>query len=139
MAGNPTEIAEGTKIDGTIESDGDLIVRGRVEGTTRLTAALEVQPAGIIVADVEVKTCVVAGSVAGNIVASDSVRILEGGRMVGDIKSPRVILDAGGKYRGNVDMGNIEAAPSKRTREKAERAEPVAAASGKAKAGGGRG
>ena len=118
MAGNQTEIGEGMRINGTVESDEDLVVRGHVEGTIRVTTELDVQVGGIVVAEVEARNCVVSGSVAGNVAASDSVRIVEGGRMVGDIRAPRVILQAGGASRGNVDMGDIDSGSSKRTREK---------------------
>jgi hypothetical protein len=61
-------------------------------------------------ADVDVRNLVVSGTLVGNIVASESVRLLATARVVGDLASPRVIMDAGAAYRGRVDMGDIEAA-----------------------------
>ena len=36
------------------------------------------------------------------------IHITEEGRVVGDISAPRVILDEGAAFRGNVDMGDLE-------------------------------
>src|SRR5262245_51222994 len=108
MSESTTEIGAETTITGSVEADEDLVVRGRIDGTIRLTKTLLVEPDGVVVANVEVKECRVSGTAVGNVVASDVVRIVEGGRMVGDIRAPRLVLAAGAAYRGNVDMGNLE-------------------------------
>ena len=51
---------------------------------------------------------IINGVVVGNITASNSVQITETGRMVGDIAVPRVIIVDGARFRGNVDMGELE-------------------------------
>src|SRR5262252_10242958 len=88
----------------------------KVSGNIKLSKTLHVETGGIIVADVDVKDCVVAGVVVGDITASDSVHITNGGRMVGDIKAPRVIIVAGAAFRGRVDMGDMESERAERPR-----------------------
>jgi hypothetical protein len=75
-----------------------------------LSHALTVDKGAIVQADVDVRNLVVSGTLVGNIVASESVRLLPTARVVGDLAAPRVIMDAGAAYRGRVDMGDIEAA-----------------------------
>jgi cytoskeletal protein CcmA (bactofilin family) len=136
MAEKTTVIGERSKVSGNLEGDEDLLVKGRVEGTIRLTKTLHVEKNGIVVADVDVKDCVVSGVVVGDVTASDSVHITEGGRMVGDIKAPRVIIVAGAAFRGRVDMGDLDAESERRpARVRTEkptlsRAEKAAAAGG---------
>jgi cytoskeletal protein CcmA (bactofilin family) len=108
MSERKTEIGAKTTITGSVDADEDLVVRGRVDGTIRLTKTLLVEPDGVVVADIAVKDCQLSGTVVGNVVAADVVRIVEGGRMVGDIRAPRFVLAPGATYRGNVDMGNLE-------------------------------
>jgi cytoskeletal protein CcmA (bactofilin family) len=96
-------------INGNLQGDEDLTVLGRVEGTLSLTKTLNVAESGIVKADISVRNAVVSGVVVGNITASDSVEITEAGRMVGDIRAPRVIIVDGARFRGNVDMGDLEA------------------------------
>jgi cytoskeletal protein CcmA (bactofilin family) len=113
-----TIIGESILISGSLNGDEDLTVRGRVEGTLTLTKTLVVEPTGIVKAEVQVRNCVIAGAVVGNVTASESVEITREGRMVGDIQAPRVIIVDGASFRGRIDMGEVEvdltrAAPSR--------------------------
>jgi cytoskeletal protein CcmA (bactofilin family) len=103
-----TIIGESILINGSLNGDEDLTVRGRVEGTLTLTRTLVVEPTGIVKAEVQVKNCVIAGVVVGNVTASESVEITREGRMVGDIAAPRVIIVDGASFRGRVDMGELD-------------------------------
>lgn len=105
-----TVIGESILINGSLNGDEDLTVRGRVEGTLTLTKTLVVEPTGIVKAEVQVKNCIIAGVVVGNVTASESIEITKEGRMVGDISSPRVIIVDGASFRGRVDMGEVDLA-----------------------------
>ncbi|WP_242396206.1 bactofilin family protein [Anaeromyxobacter oryzisoli] len=103
-----TIIGESILISGSLNGDEDLTVRGRVEGTLTLTKTLVVEPTGIVKAEVQVRNCVIAGVVVGNVTASESVEITREGRMVGDINAPRVIIVDGASFRGRIDMGEVD-------------------------------
>ncbi|HZY05404.1 MAG TPA: polymer-forming cytoskeletal protein [Anaeromyxobacteraceae bacterium] len=103
-----TVIGESILINGSLNGDEDLTVRGRVEGTLTLTKTLVVEPTGIVKAEVQVKNCIIAGVVVGNVTASESVEITKEGRMVGDLNAPRVIIVDGASFRGRVDMGEVD-------------------------------
>src|SRR5579871_1632512 len=106
--GGNTVIGPSILINGKLTGDEDLTVRGRVEGELTLTKTLIVEPSGIIKADATVKNAIVSGAVVGNINASESVELTKEGRMVGDIRAPRVIIVDGASFRGRVDMGEGE-------------------------------
>jgi cytoskeletal protein CcmA (bactofilin family) len=110
MADKETVICVETRISGEIRGEEDLVIKGRVDGKIHLSHALTVEKGAIVQADVDVRTLVISGTLVGNIVASESVRLLATARVVGDLATPRVIMDAGAAYRGRVDMGDIEAA-----------------------------
>jgi cytoskeletal protein CcmA (bactofilin family) len=110
MADKETVIGVETRISGEIRGEEDLVVKGRVDGKIHLSHALTVEKGAIVQADVDVRNLVISGTLVGSIVASESVRLLATARVVGDLASPRVIMDAGAAYRGRVDMGDIEAA-----------------------------
>ena len=103
-----TVIGQSITVSGKLTGDEDLTVRGRVEGELTLSKTLIVEPSGVVKADVTVKNAVVSGVVVGNIAASESVELTREGRMVGDIRAPRVIIVDGASFRGRVDMGNAE-------------------------------
>ena len=123
-----TVIGESILISGNLEGDEDLTIRGRVEGSIRLTKTLIVEASGIVKADVSVKDAVISGVVVGNVTASDSVQITAEGRMVGDLSAPRVIIVDGASFRGRVDMGEVDAerSESKSPAAKAPVAKPAA-------------
>ena len=109
-----TIIGESILISGSLNGDEDLTVRGRVEGTLTLTKLLVVEPTGIVKAEVQVKNCVIAGVVVGNVTATDKVDIRDNGSVDGDIVSPRVAIAEGAHFRGSVDMQRKgAAAPAK--------------------------
>lgn len=103
-----TIIGESILINGNLNGDEDLTVRGRVEGTLTLTKTLAVEPTGVVKAEVQVKNCVISGAVVGNVTATESVEITKEGRMVGDISAPRVIIVDGASFRGRIDMGDVD-------------------------------
>lgn len=103
-----TVIGESILISGKLTGDEDLTVRGRVEGEVSLTKTLIVEASGVVRANVGVKNAIVSGVVVGNITATESVELTKDGRMVGDIRSPRVIIVDGASFRGRVDMGDLE-------------------------------
>ena len=107
VSGGNTVIGPSILISGKLTGDEDLTVRGRVEGELSLNRTLIVESSGVVKANVTVKNAVVSGVVVGNIQASESVELTHEGRMVGDIRAPRVIIVDGASFRGRVDMGEL--------------------------------
>jgi len=120
-----TIIGESILISGSLNGDEDLTVRGRVEGTLTLTRTLVVEPTGVVKAEVQVKNCVIAGAIVGNVTATESVEITKEGRMVGDIAAPRVIIVDGASFRGRIDMGEVDVEADRPVRAVARAAAPA--------------
>jgi cytoskeletal protein CcmA (bactofilin family) len=120
-----TIIGESILISGSLAGDEDLTVRGRVEGTLTLTRTLVVEPTGMVKAEVQVKNCIIAGVVVGNVTATESVEITKEGRMVGDIAAPRVIIVDGASFRGRIDMGEVDVGSGERRQAAAPVARPA--------------
>ncbi|MCI0571087.1 MAG: polymer-forming cytoskeletal protein [Myxococcaceae bacterium] len=108
VVGENTVIGPSILISGRLTGDEDLTVRGRVEGELSLSRTLIVETSGVVKANVTVRNAIVSGVVVGNITASESVELTRDGRMVGDIRAPRVIIVDGASFRGRVDMGEAE-------------------------------
>jgi cytoskeletal protein CcmA (bactofilin family) len=108
MADTNTVVGQTILIKGNLQGDEDLTVQGRIEGSINLTKTLIVEPTGVVKADASVCNAVVSGVVVGNLTATDSVELTESGRMVGDIRAPRVIINEGALFKGQVDMGDID-------------------------------
>lgn len=99
-----TIIGSSIVIDGEITGEEDLLVRGTIKGRISLSANLYVENSGTVEADIETETVEISGNVTGNIHSSDKVELKSDGRMVGDIKAPRILIADGAVFKGNVDM-----------------------------------
>lgn len=91
-------------IDGEISGDEDLVIQGTVKGRIVLKESCIVEASGTVEADIETQNVEVAGNVTGNITATDKVELKSDCQVVGDIKSPRILIADGAQFKGNVDM-----------------------------------
>jgi cytoskeletal protein CcmA (bactofilin family) len=103
-SGATTVIGEKIVVDATITGGEDTIeVRGVVRGRIETKGHLLVAKGARVEADVSVRTIQVDGYFECAVVMADMVTISPGGELVGDVRSPRVLLADGGRLRGAVD------------------------------------
>lgn len=90
------------KVNGDIETTGDVIVDGIFNGQIR-ARNIKVTKKGQIVGTVIVKVAEVSGSVEPSIYASEKVVIYETGRVKGKISSNQLVMHLGAKFVGDVE------------------------------------
>jgi cytoskeletal protein CcmA (bactofilin family) len=93
-----------TTIDGAIDTTGDLVVEGRVEGEVEVAGKVTIAAGGTVVANVKSRTAEIRGEVIGDIVCADAIRVCAGARVVGDLRAPDVEVDAGARVEGRIDL-----------------------------------
>ena len=103
-AGTHTVIGTSIVIDGEISGGEDLVILGTVKGKIALKENLLVESSGVIEADIDAASLEVAGQVTGNIAATEKVELKANCKVVGDIRSPRVLIADGAVFKGSVDM-----------------------------------
>ena len=92
-------------INGQITGEEDMVISGQCEGTINLPKhTLTIQPGGHVRADVAANVVQVEGQVEGDVDGVDKVVLTATGRMEGNIKAPRVIVNDGAKFKGSIDM-----------------------------------
>ena len=93
---------------GELTGSEDLVIEGRVEGKISLPGhLLTIGPQANISADIAAKGVVIHGAIVGNVAASERFEIKTGGRMTGDLASPKVVMAEGSEFRGRVDMSRV--------------------------------
>ena len=97
-------IGSGIVVNGRLSGDEDVSVLGRIEGSITLSSHLSIENSGHVVADVEVQSISVNGTFNGNIVASTTVTLYSGCAVTGNIRAPRIIIEEGARFKGNIDM-----------------------------------
>lgn len=96
-------------IKGHIIANEDLTIAGRVEGTIELgDHVLTIADTAHIAAEIAAKTVFVAGTLEGNIVATDKIEIREHGSIEGDITASRIAMSDGAQFHGRVTMRPVK-------------------------------
>ena len=93
-----------TIIKGEVLGDEDVLVQGTVEGAVRIACDLYIAPGGTVKATIEAKTVVVSGEVVGDCIASGRVELQATGRLLGNIRAPRIVIIEGAVFKGMSDM-----------------------------------
>lgn len=111
--GGSATIGKAVKIAGQIYSREDLYVDGDVEGTIELMDhKLTVGPNGKVHSGVKAREVVVLGVIQGNVEASDRLEIRKDAKLVGDIKTARIVIEDGAYFKGSIDIVKAEPKPA---------------------------
>src|SRR4051812_3930630 len=110
--GGSATIGKAVKIIGQIHSKEDLFVDGDVEGTVEAPEhRLTVGPNGKVNASVKAREVVVLGSIQGNVEAMERIEIKKDAKLVGDIRTARIVIEDGAYFKGSIDI--VKPEPSK--------------------------
>jgi cytoskeletal protein CcmA (bactofilin family) len=111
--GGSATIGKAVKIVGQIHSKEDLYVDGDVEGTVEAPEhKLTVGPNGRVNAAVKAREVVALGSIQGNVEATERIEIKKDAKLVGDIRTARIVIEDGAYFKGSIDIVKPEAKPA---------------------------
>jgi len=97
-------------VKGQIYGREDLTIDGEVEGTVELQEhRLTIGPNGKVVATIKAREVVVLGTVHGNVETRDKIEIRKDAKVVGDIRTARIVIEDGAFFKGTVDIIRAEA------------------------------
>ena len=102
-------IGEGTRFNGEFDLNGLLRIDGDFCGTVRTEGKVLVGKNGRAECTVYAGTVVVGGILRGNIFANEKVVILSTGIVLGNIHSPRFIVEEGVIFNGTAKIVQPEA------------------------------
>ncbi len=104
-------IGPGLRVIGDCISDGIIRIDGRVEGGIN-AAEVVVEKGGSVKGDIQTRDLVVAGQVTGNVSADGRAEFQASCQVKGDILSPRIQIDEGGRIQGRLHMAAAATKPS---------------------------
>ncbi len=103
-----TIIGPDVKVKGEISGKEDLTVHGQVEGTIDFKKSqVIVSKTGNIKADIYGKIITIEGEVKGSLFGEEKIVLQPSGVVRGNMTSPRVHVEDGAKFKGNVDTESI--------------------------------
>ncbi len=103
-----TIIGSGVKVKGEISGKDDLIVHGQVEGIIDFKKGqVIVSKTGNVNADIYGKIITIEGEVKGSLFGKEKIVLQPSGVVRGNMTAPRVKVEDGAKFKGNVDTESV--------------------------------
>lgn len=99
-------IGENSYFTGKFVINGSLRIDGRFEGRSLQAEQLYIGPHGKIRTNIDAASVIVEGLVIGNINASSRVMLMPTARILGDIKTPELIIQNGVILEGRCTIAN---------------------------------
>jgi cytoskeletal protein CcmA (bactofilin family) len=116
-------------LKGQVYGREDVTIDGEVEGTVELQEhRLTVGPTGKVVATIKAREIVVLGTVQGNIETREKIEIRKDAKVVGDIRTARIVIEDGAFFKGSIDIIRAEAPKPAAVPASAPKSQPVASA-----------
>ncbi|MBZ5724481.1 MAG: polymer-forming cytoskeletal protein [Acidobacteriia bacterium] len=129
--GSAAAIGKAVKIVGQIFSKEDLYVDGDLEGTVEaLEHKVTIGPNGTLHAGIKAREVVALGNIQGNVEATDKIEIRKDAKLIGDIKTARIIIEDGAYFKGSIDIVKPEPKAALRAQTPAPAQAPVTASAG---------
>jgi cytoskeletal protein CcmA (bactofilin family) len=97
-------IGDGSIFEGKFFINGSLEIDGRFEGDIKTKEHLIVGETGKVKTDISAKRVTVGGTVIGNIDADEEVSLLSTGRILGNIRAPKVNIEDGVVVEGEISI-----------------------------------
>src|SRR5260370_23178748 len=105
----PAVIGKSVMIKGQIFSREDLTIDGEIDGSVELQEhRLTVGPHGKLQAGVKAREIIVLGTILGNVEVTDKIDIRKDAKLVGDIKTSRIVIEDGAYFKGSIDIDSPE-------------------------------
>ena len=101
-------IGESSFFEGSFAVKGSLKVDGKFEGEILLVDQLHVGPKAKVKTDISATSIVVEGIIMGNISASRRILLLSTARVLGDLKTPELIIQDGVVLEGRCTISHFK-------------------------------
>ena len=106
-------IGENSFFQGKFYIQDELQIDGRFEGTALFTDTLVIGKKGKVKSDINANNVMIEGIVIGNIAAKNSIMLLPSARVLGNIKTPELIIQNGVVLEGKctISSDDLEKSP----------------------------
>ncbi len=107
-------IGIGTKINGDVNSNGDIRVDGSLTGKLITKGKVVIGETGKVKGEINCKNSDVEGSIEGKITVSQLLSLKAKARIHGDIVATKLAIEPGCQFTGNCDMNVISSGHEER-------------------------
>jgi len=101
-------LGRGTEFEGKFSFTGAVRVDGKISGEIFSNGTLIVGESAVINSRIHVADIIISGEVHGDIFAERKIEITVPGKLFGNIKTPKLVLEEGVIFEGNCKMKNLK-------------------------------
>jgi cytoskeletal protein CcmA (bactofilin family) len=94
------------RLEGKVTVEGDIRVRGTVEGELNAAGDVQIDPSAKISALITGRNISIRGKVTGDVTASERLLLAGSGSVTGNVQVGRLAIEDGATLNGNVSMGS---------------------------------
>ncbi|MCS7246502.1 MAG: polymer-forming cytoskeletal protein [Thermomicrobium sp.] len=102
-------VAANARWEGTLQTEGSLVIHGQVQGTIRATHDVTIAEGAAVEAEIVAHDVAVHGTVRGRIEARGRLEIHPTGQVVGEVQAPSLVVHEGARLSGKLKMGSSDA------------------------------
>ena len=99
-------LVQGTSIEGTVKSEKDIRVDGRIIGTLHCDAKVVIGPTGVIEGEIRCANAVIEGAFKGKLFVQELLNVRETAEINGDVQTGRLVVQSGAVFNVKCLMGD---------------------------------
>lgn len=108
-ANSITTISTGTLVKGDIVSEGDFRIVGKLIGSINSKGKVVIGQSGSIEGDIICQNADIAGDIKGNVKVENLLLLKSTSKLIGNISTAKLSIEAGAEFSGNCSMQNSSA------------------------------
>jgi cytoskeletal protein CcmA (bactofilin family) len=98
-------IGQGMVIKGDIRSGESMHIAGEINGSLDLAGYdLTITAESRVHANVTAREVDISGSIEGNVDATRKITVRNGGRLIGDLRTPGIVIEDGAYFKGSIEI-----------------------------------
>jgi cytoskeletal protein CcmA (bactofilin family) len=102
---NFTFLGRGVNFKGVIHFDGTVRIDGHIEGEVHTKGTLVIGEHAVIKGLITAGTIICGGKIKATITATEKVQLLKPAVVIGDVRTPAIVIEEGAHIHGMCDMG----------------------------------
>jgi cytoskeletal protein CcmA (bactofilin family) len=103
--GQANIIQQGTVLEGTVRSNGDVHISGKVIGRVEVKGKTVIMPGGEVEGEIDSGSARIGGRVKGEVTVRERLELNNSAVVEGDIITKKLIIEDGATFTGSCDMG----------------------------------
>ena len=102
----PNNILSGTKIVGTIDTNGDFRIDGQIEGNITSKGKVVIGSNGYVKGEIFCLHAEISGTLEGKITVTELLSLKASSKLTGDLKTGKLSIEPGAIFTGTCTMGS---------------------------------